>query len=151
MAQLPLPPTLMRGSKGEAVKGLQNALIVRSHPFGAVDGVFGPATENAVKQFQSHAGLAEDGIAGPNTWKALGVYVVQSGDTLSGIAEQLVGDANGWPRSSNSTALLSAILTRSLLAKCLCGGTRGKRGSDFAAARSNQALKRAAQTAQAVG
>ncbi|MGH2746218.1 MAG: peptidoglycan-binding protein [Gammaproteobacteria bacterium] len=94
MAQL--PPTVKKGSKGEAVKGLQNALKARSYDFGAVDGVFGPATEEAVKQFQRDAGLADDGIAGPKTWEALGVYVVQQGDTLSSIAEHQLGDAELW-------------------------------------------------------
>ena len=58
------PPTLKKGSKGEAVKGLQNALRVRSHHV-EIDGIFGPATEAAVRQFQRDAGLAEDGIVGP--------------------------------------------------------------------------------------
>ena len=92
-----VPPTVKNGSKGDAVKGLQNALNARGYDAGAVDGVFGPATEAAVRSFQSNVGLDEDGIVGPNTWEALGVYVVQSGDTLSGIAEELLGDAERWP------------------------------------------------------
>jgi peptidoglycan hydrolase-like protein with peptidoglycan-binding domain len=36
-----------------------------------VDGVFGHATEKAIKQFQQGAGLAVDGIVGPATWHAL--------------------------------------------------------------------------------
>jgi peptidoglycan hydrolase-like protein with peptidoglycan-binding domain len=92
-----LPPTVKKGSKGEAVKGLQNALKGRGYDFGAVDGVFGPSTEDAVTQFQREVGLEEDGIAGPNTWGALSVYVVQRGDTLSGIAEQHFGEADRWP------------------------------------------------------
>jgi peptidoglycan hydrolase-like protein with peptidoglycan-binding domain len=91
-----LPPTLKNGSKGEAVKGLQNALTVRSPHGVAIDGVFGPATENAVKEFQRSAGLEEDGIVGPGTWGQLYVYVVQRGDTLSQIAEKQLGDANRW-------------------------------------------------------
>lgn len=94
MAQL--PPTVKRGSKGEAVKGLQNALKARSYDFGPVDGDFGPATEDAVKQFQREAGLDEDGIAGPRTWEALVVYVVEQGDTLSAIADKQLGDADRW-------------------------------------------------------
>ena len=90
-----VPPTVRKGSKGEAVKGLQNALTQRGVPVD-VDGVFGPATESAVRHWQRDAGLAEDGIAGPDTWGALTVYLVVSGDTLSGIAEQFFGDANSW-------------------------------------------------------
>ena len=89
-----LPPTVKKGSKGDAVKGLQNVLEVRSSlDVGPVDGIFGPATENAVKQFQQQASLAVDGIVGPDTWGALRVHLVQGGDTLSGIAEQQLGDA----------------------------------------------------------
>jgi peptidoglycan hydrolase-like protein with peptidoglycan-binding domain len=91
-------PTLKKGSRGDAVKGLQNALNARSSQgVGAVDGIFGPATENAVKQFQRDVGLVEDGIAGPATWEELYVCVVQRGDTLSKIAEQNLGDADRWP------------------------------------------------------
>lgn len=38
-----------------------------------VDGIDGPATRAAVKEFQRRAGLATDGIAGPRTRKALGL------------------------------------------------------------------------------
>ena len=91
-----VPPTLKQGSKGDAVKGLQNALKARGYDFGAIDGVFGSATTRAVKQFQREFGLDEDGIAGPNTREALNVCVVQSGDTLSEIAEHQLGRADSW-------------------------------------------------------
>lgn len=68
-------PTLRRGSKGIFVKKLQTRLNERDLGLGklAVDGDFGPATEEAVKKFQqSHSHiLAVDGIVGESTWGVL--------------------------------------------------------------------------------
>ncbi|MFE7479205.1 peptidoglycan-binding protein [Streptomyces sp. NPDC057552] len=38
---------------------------------GAVDGVYGPNTEQAVKRLQARAGIEDDGLVGPDTWKVL--------------------------------------------------------------------------------
>ncbi|MFD9474935.1 peptidoglycan-binding domain-containing protein [Streptomyces goshikiensis] len=56
---------LREGSRGQAVKNLQQQLNQRGHRL-AVDGVFGPLTENAVKDFQRAHRLSADGIAGPS-------------------------------------------------------------------------------------
>ena len=64
-------PTLERGSKGDDVKALQEALIELDFKPGAVDGVFGVLTESAVKAFQVWANLAADGVVGPLTWEKL--------------------------------------------------------------------------------
>ncbi|MDE6255210.1 MAG: N-acetylmuramoyl-L-alanine amidase [Muribaculaceae bacterium] len=63
--------TIKRGSRGADVKTLQAKLNL--YP----DGIFGPLTEEAVKQFQREKGLTADGIAGANTWRALG-FVISS-------------------------------------------------------------------------
>ena len=64
---------LRRGDKGEDVKRLQTLLKSHGSPNLAVDGDFGPATEAAVRHFQSEHKLVVDGIVGPQTWAALGV------------------------------------------------------------------------------
>ena len=59
--------TLRRGDNGPAVETLQTALKISP-----ADGIFGPATEAAVRVFQRGTKLVPDGIVGPATWKALG-------------------------------------------------------------------------------
>ena len=61
-------PTLKKGSKGQAVKDLQEALKTLGFAVGAIDGVFGAGTERAVKEFQASVGIDADGIVGPVTW-----------------------------------------------------------------------------------
>ena len=57
--------TLRKGSKGEGVKMMQEALGV------GADGAFGPGTERALKAWQAANGLTADGIAGPMTLEKL--------------------------------------------------------------------------------
>lgn len=66
-------PTLRRGSKGDAVKELQEILERLGYDLGkyGVDSAFGRATEKAVKAFQKNAGIGVDGIVGAATWAAL--------------------------------------------------------------------------------
>lgn len=64
---------LRQGDSGEKVRQMQHQLNVISNgypmiPKIAEDGVFGPATEEAVKTFQRIFGLAQDGIVGFRTW-----------------------------------------------------------------------------------
>ncbi len=61
-------PTLKKGSQGQAVRDLQEALKALGFTPGQVDGVFGANTEKAVKQFQSSVGIDADGIVGRVTW-----------------------------------------------------------------------------------
>ncbi|HXE73940.1 MAG TPA: peptidoglycan-binding protein [Candidatus Nitrosotenuis sp.] len=61
---------LRRGSRGQDVRTTQE--LLRRH--GAdieADGVFGPKTQKAVREFQEKHGLAVDGIVGPQTQQAL--------------------------------------------------------------------------------
>lgn len=63
-------PILRRGSQGKTVKNLQERLNVLGSKL-VVDGIFGPATEAAVKYYQKDSGLLVDGIVGPQTWNSL--------------------------------------------------------------------------------
>jgi peptidoglycan hydrolase-like protein with peptidoglycan-binding domain len=57
---------------GEHVQDLQEGLAAAGHYSGPVDGVFGPATDRAVRAFQASAGLPPDGIVDMTVWMALG-------------------------------------------------------------------------------
>ncbi len=58
-------PTLRRGMDDAAVELLQQAIGVRA------DGVFGPKTEAALRDWQRAHDLLADGICGPKTWALL--------------------------------------------------------------------------------
>lgn len=63
-------PTIQNGNKGSRVRMLQGLLVAWRYNV-AVDGVFGPKTEAAVRSFQSKYAKPSDGIVGPITWNAL--------------------------------------------------------------------------------
>lgn len=65
-----VPPVLKAGSRGDFVKALQQQLAVLGYRLRA-DGIFGPATQAAVRRFQKERGLVVDGIAGLRTLEAL--------------------------------------------------------------------------------
>jgi peptidoglycan hydrolase-like protein with peptidoglycan-binding domain len=81
-------PLVKRGQKIFPVRPLQQLLGARNHDV-AVDGIFGPSTEAAVKAFQQSKGLAADGIVGPQTWPQLIVQVKKgsTGDAVRGVQE----------------------------------------------------------------
>lgn len=61
------------GSRGEEVRKIQKKLKELGYYTGAVDGIYGSATQKAVKSFQKNCGITADGIAGPKTLKFLGL------------------------------------------------------------------------------
>lgn len=63
--------TIKKGSRGTDVIYLQQRLTAKGYGVGAIDGIFGVKTLEAVKAFQAESGLAVDGIVGVNTWSAL--------------------------------------------------------------------------------
>ena len=65
-------PMLRTGSRGDAVRKLQELLNAKGYTCGSVDGIFGSKTYAAVLAFQKANGLGADGIVGPLTWAKLG-------------------------------------------------------------------------------
>lgn len=64
-------PLLSYGSEGTTVQDVQTFLNQRGLYEGPIDGVYGPATGDAVKQFQQSNNLETDGIIGMETWEAM--------------------------------------------------------------------------------
>lgn len=79
--------TLKVGSQGSNVRLMQQYLNVISNSYPSIpkiaaDGIYGPATRNAVMAFQKQFGLSQDGIIGPVTWnKIVEVYNSVTGST----------------------------------------------------------------------
>ncbi len=61
------------GSRGQEVRQIQQKLRQLGLYSGSVDGVYGTATQKAVRQFQKNCGITADGIAGPKTLLYLGL------------------------------------------------------------------------------
>jgi N-acetylmuramoyl-L-alanine amidase len=57
--------------RGDDVRDLQRMLNALGFDAGREDGLFGPTTDRAIREFQSNIGDASDGIAGPSTVRAL--------------------------------------------------------------------------------
>lgn len=104
---------LRQGASGGEVKELQRRLKMWGYYNGAVDGVYGKQTVEAVKYFQRKNGLTPDGIAGKSTFEALGMN-----DSAKVLDNQ--GGSNK-PSGSNYT---SSDLY--LLAKCIYAEARGE-------------------------
>ena len=67
-------PFARLGDKGQVVRSLQQALIAQGISVGGgVDGIFGQATLNAVKTFQSNKGLVASGEVNSTTAFLLGL------------------------------------------------------------------------------
>jgi peptidoglycan hydrolase-like protein with peptidoglycan-binding domain len=88
----PWPPLKKGGPShlSAAVTTLQ--YLLRAHGYTLEpDGIFGPITDSAVRDFQAKHGLAVDGIVGPMTWSAVVIEVRQGdeGNAVRGVQFQL--------------------------------------------------------------
>jgi Putative peptidoglycan binding domain len=102
---------LAKDQRSNEVVALQNALNVRLKPpkLLVLDGIFGPLTEGAVREFQKCEGLKSDGIAGPHTLGELFVRrtmvleLVLSSDPLSAAEEKVAARGTASRRSARRT------------------------------------------------
>ncbi|TXL88611.1 glycoside hydrolase domain-containing protein [Streptomyces sp. IB2014 016-6] len=78
-------PTVRSGSSGDQVKAAQCLLDAAGFDPGTPDGIFGPATTTAARNFQTSKGLTADGVVGAKTWTALlsrgSTPTIQNGST----------------------------------------------------------------------
>ncbi len=115
LAQSALAASYQRGSTGATVRQIQTKLKSWGYYSGAVDGVYGSATESAVKAFQKKNGLAVDGKAGPQTLKALGITSGTAANSSNGdvalLARLISAEARGEPYTGQ-VAVGAVVLNR---------------------------------------
>ena len=107
-----------KGASGATVTEIQTRLKNWGYYSGEVDGMFGSATEKAVKYFQQKNGLTADGVVGAQTLAALGINGgggdlsggTQSGD-LHLLARVISAEARGEPYTGQ-VAVGAVVLNR---------------------------------------
>jgi peptidoglycan hydrolase-like protein with peptidoglycan-binding domain len=82
-------PVVQNGSQGHPIRTLQFLLRAHGHTL-TVDGIFGPATEAAVKAFQTSKGMTADGIMNAKSWSTLIIQVKKgsAGDAVRAVQEE---------------------------------------------------------------
>ena len=78
-----------RGASSKArVKEIQTYLKNANFYDGKIDGIKGPATKRAIKEFQASHGLTADGRVGPKTWEALARYASGPAEAVAAGTEE---------------------------------------------------------------
>ena len=120
-----IPPaeavTYKKGSSGAVVSQIQTKLKNWGYYDGDVDGIYGSATERAVRAFQRKNGLTADGKAGVQTLEALGLPADSGGNSggsggMTGaqvdlLARLISAEARGEPYSGQ-VAVGAVVLNR---------------------------------------
>ena len=105
---------LRQGTTGNHVREMQTRLRDWGYYTGAVDGIFGPQTEAAVRFFQRRNGLTVDGLVGRQTANAIGISLHNSGynsANLDLLARLVHGEARGEPYIG-MVAVAAVVLNR---------------------------------------
>ena len=111
--------TLRQGSTGDKVSEMQRKLKNWGYYDGAVDGIFGSGTREAVIYFQRANGLGADGVVGSRTAAALGMTLSSSSSSGGGntssdltlLARVVYGEARGEPYTGQ-VAVAAVVLNR---------------------------------------
>lgn len=113
--------TYKKGSSGTVVSQIQTKLKNWGYYTGDVDGIYGSATERAVRAFQRKNGLTADGKAGAQTLEALGLPADSGGNSggsggMTGaqvdlLARLISAEARGEPYSGQ-VAVGAVVLNR---------------------------------------
>ena len=118
LAEAASAETYRRGDTGSTVEEIQTRLSEWGYYSGSVDGIYGSATEKAVRWFQESNGLTVDGLAGPATLEALGLPTGNSytpGEDDSGelalLARLISAEARGEPYAGQ-VAVGAVVLNR---------------------------------------
>ena len=101
------------GSSGDEVIQIQTKLKNWGYYKGAIDGVYGSKTYQAVRYFQSKNGLTVDGVAGSKTLEALGISTKKTtaNNNVNLLARAISGEARGEPYEGQ-VAVGAVILNR---------------------------------------
>lgn len=93
-----------QGSSGDVVYTIQKKLKNWGYYSGEVDGIYGSATTEAVKLFQSKNGLTVDGIVGAKTMEKLGIPTTSTSSSSNAqdndlylLAKVISAEARGEP------------------------------------------------------
>ena len=103
--------TYERGDSGATVREIQTLLRDWGYYSGSVDGIYGSATEEAVRYFQETNGLDVDGRAGPATLAAGGTAGEDASGELALLARLISAEARGEPYSGQ-VAVGAVVLNR---------------------------------------
>ena len=102
------------GSRGQEVRQIQSKLRELGLYSGSIDGIYGTATQKAVRQFQKNCGLTVDGIAGRKTLLYLGDIIGSGYNEFKSEARCLGlgsgGSSSAGGYSSSDVYLLARII-----------------------------------------
>lgn len=104
-----MPATLRQGSRGDEVRELQQVLAEGGFYTGAIDGIFGPQTEAAVREFQQYHQITVDGIVGSETWGKFNEFRQWGGKDPNRGDAPAPAEGEGEPAGADENALKQTI------------------------------------------